>query len=73
MPQHTVKGYKLYVSAPTENYTSTKAYALPDIIPGERINFEVDDLYNGVGIVTIVRPNGYIVTQKDFSWEEKDQ
>ncbi|MBK9958784.1 MAG: beta-galactosidase [Chitinophagaceae bacterium] len=73
LPQHTVKGYKLYVSATTENYTSTKAYALPDIIPGEGINFEVDDLYNGVGIVTIVRPNRYIVTQKDFSWEEKDQ
>lgn len=73
LPQHTVKGYKLYLSSSTDNYTSTKAYDLPEIKPGERVNFEVDDLYNGAGVVTIVRPTGYIATQKDFSWTEKDQ
>jgi len=66
LPQHTVKGYKLYVSDKTDNYTLTKAYDLPDIKPGERINFEVDDLYNGGGIITIVRPTGYVVSQKSF-------
>ena len=73
LPQHTVKGYKLFISSKTDNYASTKVYNLPEIKPCERINFEVDDLYNGGGIVTIVRPTGYIVTQKGFSWEEKDQ
>lgn len=73
LPQHTVSGYKLYVSDRTDNYATTKAYSLPEIKPGEKINFEVDDLYNGVGIVTVVRPNGYVVSQKDFSWTEKDQ
>ena len=66
LPQHTVKGYKLYVSDKTDNYTLTKTYDLPDIKPGERINFEVDDLYSGGGIITIVRPTGYVVTQKSF-------
>lgn len=66
LPQHTVKGYKLYVSDKADNYAATKAYDLPDIKPGERINFEVDDLYSGGGIITIVRPTGYVVTQKSF-------
>jgi len=66
LPQHTVKGYKLYVSDKADNYATTKAYDLPDIKPGERINFEVDDLYNGGGTITIVRPTGYVVTQKSF-------
>ena len=64
LPQHTAKGYKVYVSDKTDNYAATKVYDLPKIKPGERINFEVDD--NGGRIVTIVRPNGYIVTQKNF-------
>ena len=66
LPQHTVKGYKLYVSDKADNYATTKAYDLPDIKPGERINFEVDDFYSGAGIITIVRPTGYVVTQKSF-------
>ncbi len=73
LPQHTVKGYKLYLSGSTANYLSTKAYDLPEINPGERVNFEVDDLYNGAAVVTIVRPTGFIATQKDFNWTEKDQ
>jgi beta-glucuronidase len=66
LPQHTVKGYKLYVSDKTDNYEATKAYTIPDLKPGQRLDFEVDDLYNGTGIITVVRPTGYIVSQKSF-------
>ena len=66
LPQHIVSGYSLFVSDSTGNYASTKKYQLPDIKPGERIIFEVDDLYKGKGIVTIVRPTGYVVSQKSF-------
>jgi len=66
LPQHTVKGYKLYISGKTGNYSTTKAYNLPEIKPGERVNFEVDDLYDGGAVITIVRPTGYVVTQKSF-------
>ncbi|GAA4750086.1 hypothetical protein GCM10023229_33410 [Flavisolibacter ginsenosidimutans] len=73
LPQHTVKGYKMYVSDKEENYLSTKAYAVPDLKPGEKTYVEADDLYKGKGIVTVVRPNGYVVSQKSFYWSEKDQ
>jgi beta-glucuronidase len=66
LPQHIVKGYKLYISDKVENYASTKAYNLPEIKPGEKVNFEVDDLFNGKSVITIVRPTGYIVSQKTF-------
>lgn len=66
LPQHAVKGYKLYISDKTDNYKLSKVYNLPDIQPGARINFEVDDLYAGKGIITVVRPTGYIVSQKSF-------
>jgi len=66
LPQHTVSGYKLYISEKADNYATAKVYDLPEIKPGQRINFEVDDLFEGKCIVTIVRPTGYIVTQKSF-------
>jgi len=66
LPQHVVSGYTLYLSDSIGNYATTKKYMLPDIKPGERITFEVDDLFKGKGIVTIVRPTGYIVSQKSF-------
>ncbi len=66
LPQHTVKGYKLYVSDKNDDYAVTKAYNLPDLKPGERLNFEVDDLYKGKTVITVVRPTGYIVSQKTF-------
>lgn len=66
LPQHIVKGYKLYLSSKTDNYTVTKAYEIPEIKPGEKVYVEVDDLYNGSGIVTVVRPLGTIVSQKSF-------
>lgn len=66
LPQHTVSGYKLYVSDKEENYLQGKRYDLPAIQPGERINFEVDDLYNGKAVITVVRPTGFMVSQKIF-------
>ncbi len=66
LPQHSVKGYKLYISDKTDNYATTKEYLLPEIKPGQRINFEVDDLYNGKAIITVVRPTGFVVSQKAF-------
>lgn len=66
LPQHMVKGYRAYLSKTTSDYLLGKSYALPDIEPGKKINLEVEDLYGGGGIVTIVRPNGFIVSQKSF-------
>lgn len=66
LPQHIVKGYKLYVSDKTENYLNGKVYELPTIKPGERVDFEVDDLYNGKAVITVVRPTGFVVSQKIF-------
>ncbi len=66
LPQHIVRGYKLYLSENTENYKNYKAYDLPQIKPGEKVNFEVDDLFNGEGIITVVNPPGYVVSQKSF-------
>ncbi|TXJ23542.1 MAG: beta-galactosidase [Chitinophagaceae bacterium] len=66
LPQHTVNGYKLYVSDKTDNYLTGKVYQLPTITPGERMNFEVDNLYNGKAVITIVRPTGFVVSQKIF-------
>ncbi len=66
LPQHTAKGYRLYVSEKAENYTSCKAYYLPDIKPGQRIDYEVDEINNGNVYVTITRPTGYVVSQKSF-------
>lgn len=66
LPQHLVKGYKVYVSKSTDDYLLSKAYNLPDLLPGARINLEVDDLSDGAAIVTVVRPNGYVASQKSF-------
>ena len=66
LPQHIAKGYKLYLSGENNNYQDTKPYALPSIMPGEHLDMEVEDLFSGKGVVTIVRPNGYVVTQKSF-------
>lgn len=66
LPQHTAKGYKVYVSDKAENYSSFKSYDLPEIEPGQKINFEVDEVNDGKVIVTLVRPNGYVVSQKSF-------
>lgn len=66
LPQHTVSGYKMYITDSTTDYRTTKAYDMPTIKPGEVKYVEVDDLYNGKGIITIVRPLGYVVSRKSF-------
>ena len=66
LPQHLVKGYKLYLTDSSGEYQRTKVYEVPPIKPGEKKYVEVDDVYNGKGIITIVRPTGYIVSQKSF-------
>jgi beta-glucuronidase len=73
LPQHTVKGYKLYLSDKEGNWQQTKAYDIPEIKPGQRVYVEVDDLFDGNGIITVLRPTGYIVSQKSFYWSETDK
>ena len=73
LPQHSVKGYTLYLSDRADHYRATKAYEVPEVKPGERITLEVEDVYNGSGIITVVRPTGYIATQKSFTRTPADQ
>lgn len=73
LPQHRVWGYRLYLSDKEGNYAGTRAYEIPELRPGQQVNIEVDDLYQGSGIVTVVRPAGYIATQRSFYWKESDQ
>jgi beta-glucuronidase len=66
LPQHTVRGYKLYLSDSTGNYKNYKAYDIAEVKPGQKVYVEVDDLFNGEGIVTVVNPLGYVCSQKSF-------
>jgi len=68
LPQHIVSGYKLYISDKRDNYLNGKMYELPEIKPGQKINFDVADLYNGKVTITIVRPTGYVVSQKEYNY-----
>jgi len=65
LPQHTVKGYTLYISSKTDNYLQTKAYEIPTLKPGQQHGIKVDAI-KGEYYITIVRPLGYIATQKGF-------
>ncbi|MGD9563292.1 MAG: glycoside hydrolase family 2 protein [Pyrinomonadaceae bacterium] len=67
LPQHSVRGYKLYLSERTDNFSEAWDYDIPDTGPGEKKVITVDDKFDGRGIVTIVRPTGYIATQKSFN------
>lgn len=67
LPQHSAKGYKLYVSDNKGDYKYGKAYNLPDIHPGQQLYVEIDDLYPGNVMITITRPSGYVVIQKFFA------
>jgi beta-galactosidase len=66
LPQHEVRGYKLYISDSTHSFSDTRSYDIPTLQPGKSISMEVEDLYNGKGIVTIVRPTGFVVSQRSF-------
>jgi beta-galactosidase len=65
LPQHTVAGYQLYISSRTDNYLATKPYSIPTLKPGQRHDLKVDAI-KGEYFITIVRPLGYIATQKGF-------
>lgn len=67
LPQYKTQGYQLYLSDKKDNYTSTKRYDIPALKPGERAYVEIDDLYNGQGIITVKNPLGFVATQKDFT------
>lgn len=68
LPEHTVKGYRLYFSSREDNYTTTKPYNIPEVKPGQMINVEIDNTTgSGEGFITVVRPNGFVVSQKDFT------
>ncbi|HEX4877956.1 MAG TPA: glycoside hydrolase family 2 TIM barrel-domain containing protein, partial [Chitinophagaceae bacterium] len=64
LPEHSVKGYTVYVSEKAEDFTAGKSYRLPDIKPGQRIELEVDEINNGHVCITILRPTGFVVSQK---------
>jgi beta-glucuronidase len=65
LPQHSVKGYTLYISSKTDNYLQSKAYKIPTLEPGKRHDLKVDAI-KGEYFITIVRPLGYIASQKGF-------
>ncbi|MBA4257800.1 MAG: beta-galactosidase [Chitinophaga sp.] len=65
LPQHTVAGYQLYISSSPDNYLQTKAYEIPTLKPGQRHEAKIDAI-KGEYFITIVRPLGYIATQKGF-------
>ncbi|WP_316812655.1 glycoside hydrolase family 2 protein [Pedobacter heparinus] len=66
LPQHTVKGYKLYLSKESKDYKNGKTYMLPPIKPGEKISLKVDKGFEGRAVITVVRPTGYIVSQQEL-------
>lgn len=66
LPQHTVRGYKLYVSNETDNYATTKSYDIPEIKPGQTVLVEVNASVGSKAIITVVRPYGFIATQKQY-------
>ncbi|MBS1928903.1 MAG: beta-galactosidase [Bacteroidetes bacterium] len=73
LPQHAIKGYKIYISDKIDNYLSFRSYDLPEIKPGEKIDFEVDNPFHEQFIITVVLPTGFVVSQKSFSWDPTDQ
>jgi len=66
LPQHSVRQYKMYLSDRGDNFSNTRVYDIPDLKPGEKKEIVVEDRFDGRGIVTVVRPTGYIATQKSF-------
>ncbi|WP_316837362.1 glycoside hydrolase family 2 protein [Pedobacter nutrimenti] len=66
LPQHVVKGYKIYVSSRTDNWISQKPQDLPILSPGQEIKMKLEKDYQGKAVITVVRPNGYIATQQEL-------
>lgn len=66
LPQHKVSGYQLCWTATADSWKSAKFYPIPNLLPGQQAYIEVDDLYGGKGVVTVIKPTGYVATQKSF-------
>ncbi len=66
LPQHITRGYRLYISEDPLHWESGEMHSLPVLHPGEKYSLLVEDRYGGHGVITIVRPTGYIVSQKMF-------
>jgi beta-galactosidase len=73
LPEYAALGYTLYLSDSTGRWQGTKAYSLPVIKPGRQVVVEVDDAYQGKGVVTILRPGGYVAIVKSFYWQPEEQ
>lgn len=71
LPQYIVRGFKIRLSKTETDYLNAKTYDIPEVKPGEKVEVEIDDLYNGEGIITVTRPDGSVVSQKNFN-EPKD-
>lgn len=66
LPQHIVKGYKIYVSTSTDNYLSQKPQEIPTLHPGEKISLKLEKDYVGKAVITVVRPTGYVASQQEL-------
>ena len=66
LPEHICRGYKIYVSSSTSNYSSQKSQELPTIHPGEKISLKLEKDYIGKAVITVVRPNGFVASQQEL-------
>ncbi|WP_316843815.1 glycoside hydrolase family 2 protein [Pedobacter psychrodurus] len=66
LPQHIVKGYKIYVSSRTDNWITQKPQDLPTLNPGQEIKMKLEKDYEGKAVITVVRPNGYVASQQEL-------
>lgn len=65
LPQHIVRGYKLFVSA-SEDHRAGKMIDLPVIAPGQCVAVQVEGIGSTAFWVTVERPTGYVVTRERF-------
>ncbi len=65
LPQHTVRGYRLYVSD-GPGLHNAKGVDLPVLVPGQRLGLAVPADGTGSFHITVVRPTGQVATRKYF-------
>lgn len=66
LPQHTLRGYKIYLSSASDNYLTQKPQDLPTLKPGERVNLKLVKNFRGKAVITVTRPNGYVASQQEL-------
>jgi beta-glucuronidase len=66
LPQHDVKDYMLFVGKDPASYLNDNSYKLPFIRPGKKVTIETANISSQNIVLTIVRPTGFIVSQKTF-------